>query len=158
MFRCQIRCCVMWTLDIRNSHQSNNSSFIWKAFTSENKETLPWKRCGKVIFRNTSQINYRQRSRVQCKSPRRALPCKSDGGARHKISRTPLRYQNLVLWACPKFISTPERYQFYNNKFWHCKFNSNKDNFLTLSSEGLFESIFINLYPNKAYQLWQQAV
>ena len=29
------------------------------------------------------------------------LPYKSDGGARQKISRTPLiGYQNLVLWAC----------------------------------------------------------
>ena len=27
----------------------------------------------------------------------------SDGGARRK------GYQNLVLWACPKFISTPNR-------------------------------------------------
>ena len=31
-------------------------------------------------------------------------------------------------------------------------FNSNKDNFRTLSSQGLFESIVINLYPNKAFQ------
>ena len=29
------------------------------------------------------------------------LPYKSDGGARQKISRTPLKgYQNLVLWSC----------------------------------------------------------
>ena len=32
-----------------------------------------------------------------------------------------------------------------------------KSNFRTLSSQGLFESIVINLYPNKAYQLWQQS-
>ena len=34
---------------------------------------------------------------------------------------TPKRYENLVLWLCPKFISTPKRYQFNNNKLynWH---------------------------------------
>ena len=32
-----------------------------------------------------------------------------------------------------------------------------KSNFRTLSSQGLVESIVINLYPNKAYQLWQQS-
>ena len=33
-----------------------------------------------------------------------------------KFENTPKRYQNLVLWVCPKFISTPKRYQFNNNK------------------------------------------
>ena len=42
----------------------------------------------------------------------------SDGGARRKISRTPEGYQNLVLWASPKFISTPKRYQINNNKLY----------------------------------------
>ena len=32
------------------------------------------------------------------------------------VENTPKRYQNLVLWACPKFISTPKRYQINNNK------------------------------------------
>ena len=53
------------------------------------------------------------------------LPYKSDGGARRKISRTPIKAtSNLVFRACPKFISTPKRYQFNNNKLynWHCKF------------------------------------
>ena len=56
-------------------------------------------------------------------------------------------YQNLVLRACSKFISTPKRYQFNNNNLynWHCKIDSNKDNFRTLSSQGLFENIVINL-------------
>ena len=31
------------------------------------------------------------------------------------VENTPKRYQNLVLWACPKFISTPKRYQIINN-------------------------------------------
>ena len=35
----------------------------------------------------------------------------------------PKRYQNLVLSACPKSISTPKMYQFNNNKLynWHYK-------------------------------------
>ena len=34
------------------------------------------------------------------------------------FENTPKRYQNLVLWACTKFISTPKRYQFNNNKLY----------------------------------------
>ena len=32
------------------------------------------------------------------------------------VENTPRRYQNLVLWACPKFISTPKRYQINDGK------------------------------------------
>ena len=37
------------------------------------------------------------------------------------FENTPRRYQNLVLWVCPKFISAPKRYQFNINKLynWH---------------------------------------
>ena len=45
-------------------------------------------------------------------------------------------------------ISTPKRYQFNNSKIYitgTANFNSDKDNFRTLSSQGLFESIVINL-------------
>ena len=55
----------------------------------------------------------------------RVLPYKSDRSARRKFDNTPKRHQNLVLWACPKLISTPKRYQFINYKSvynWHCKF------------------------------------
>ena len=31
------------------------------------------------------------------------------------VENTPKRYQNLVLWACPKFILTPKRFQINNN-------------------------------------------
>ena len=51
-------------------------------------------------------------------------PYKSDERARRKnFHNTPKRYRNLVLWTCSKFISTPKRYQFNNNKvyIWHCK-------------------------------------
>ena len=69
------------------------------------------------------------------------LPYKSDRGARGKnFKNTPKMYENLVLRACSKFISTPNRYQFNNNNLynWHCKINSNKNNFRTLSSHGVF--------------------
>ena len=38
-----------------------------------------------------------------------APPKKGAGGVwgKNHESNTPKRYQNLVLWACPKFISTP---------------------------------------------------
>ena len=58
------------------------------------------------------------------------LPYKSDGGTRWKISRTPLNGTN----------STTTNYITGT-----ANFNSNKDNFRTLSSQGLFESIVINL-------------
>ena len=33
----------------------------------------------------------------------------------------------------------------------HCRINSNKNNFRTLSSQGVFESIVINLYRNQSF-------
>ena len=49
----------------------------------------------------------------------------------------------------------PKRYQLNNNKLynWHRNFNSDKDKFRTLFSQGFYESIVINLYPNKASTL-----
>ena len=44
-------------------------------------------------------------------------PIKVSGCTSENFGNTPKRYQNLVLWARPKFISTPKRYQFNNNKF-----------------------------------------
>ena len=40
------------------------------------------------------------------------------GCSSENFENTPKRYQNLVLWACTKFISTPKRYQFNNNKLY----------------------------------------
>ena len=37
-------------------------------------------------------------------------PIKVTGVLVRNFENTPERYQNLVLWACPKFISTPKRY------------------------------------------------
>ena len=58
---------------------------------------------------------------------------KSYRGARRKIrEHQTKRYQNLVLWACPKFIAILKRYHFNNNKFITGAANFNhgrKDNF-----------------------------
>ena len=42
------------------------------------------------------------------------------------FENTPKRHQNLVLWAYPKFISTPKRYQneFNNNKLYNVSVKS----------------------------------
>ena len=72
------------------------------------------------------------------------------GCSSENFENTPKRYQNLVLWACPNFISTPKSYQFNNNKLynWHWNLKSNKDNFRTLLLKNFFESIVNSLYPN----------
>ena len=59
-------------------------------------------------------------------------------------------YQNLVSWACPKFIFTPKSYQFNNNNIKLALQISigNKSNFQTLSSQGLFETIPQIYTPN----------
>ena len=63
---------------------------------------------------------------------------KSDGVARRKIfNNTSKRYQNLVFRACP-------------NSFPPLRGTN------STTKQGLFESIVINLYPNKAYYLWKQ--
>ena len=51
-------------------------------------------------------------------------PSKMTGLLVGNFENTPKRYQKLVLWACPEFISTPKRYQSNNDKLynWHCTF------------------------------------
>ena len=56
-------------------------------------------------------------------STKMVLSYKSDGGCSYEnFENTPKRYQSLVLWVCPKFISTSKRYQFNNNKSNDCHF------------------------------------
>ena len=88
------------------------------------------------------------------------LPYKSDGGARRKISRTPLQGTRILFYGRVPNSSPPLRgtnSTTTNNIIGTANFNNNKDNFRKLSSQGLFESIVINVYPYKAYQLWQQS-
>ena len=83
--------------------------------------------------------------------PRGVLPYKSGGVALRKIS-------NLVLWAChlvtnsfPPLRGTNSTTTNYITGTANC--NSNKDNFRTLSSQGRFERIVINLCPNQSFSV-----
>ena len=89
--------------------------------------------------------------------PRGVLPYKSGGGALQKISRTPLNgYQNLVLLACQLVTNSFSPLRGTNSTTTNyitgtANFNSNKDNFRTLSSQGRFENIVINLCPIQSF-------
>ena len=48
-------------------------------------------------------------------TPGEYSPINVTGCSSENFENTPKRYQNLVLWACPKFISTLKWYQFNNN-------------------------------------------
>ena len=87
-------------------------------------------------------------------------PYKSDGDARRKISRTPLKGTRILSYGrvpnlFPLLRGTNSTTTNYITGA--ANFNKSKDNYQTLSSRGLFESIVINIYPNKAYQFWQQS-
>ena len=66
---------------------------------------------------------------------------KVTGCSSENFENTPKRYQNFVLWACPKFISTPKRYQFISLALQILIVLK-----ITFSSQGRF---VINRYPNK---------
>ena len=86
------------------------------------------------------------------------LPYESDEGARRKISRTPLKGTRILFYG-----RVPNSFALLrgtNSKTANyvtgtANYNSNKDNFWTLSSQGLFESIVIKLYPN--HHKWYQS-
>ena len=76
------------------------------------------------------------------------LSYKRDGGARRKISTTPLKGTRILFYgrvpnSFPPLRGTNSTTTNYITGT--ANFNSNKDNFRTLSSQGLFESIVINL-------------
>ena len=85
------------------------------------------------------------------------LPC-------GKVSRTPLKGTRILFYGCVPNSFPPLRgtnSTTTNYITGTANVNSNKDNFQTLSSQGLFESIVINVYPNKAYhfnRIWQQSI
>ena len=92
--------------------------------------------------------------------PQGVLPHKSDGGSRRKILRTTLKGTRNLLYGRVPNSFPPLRGTNSTTKNYvtdTANFNSNKDNFRTLSCQGLFQSVVINLYPNKAYKLWQQS-
>ena len=71
--------------------------------------------------------------------PREVLPYKCEEGIHREISRTPLKGTRILFYGRVPNSFPPLRGGTAN-------FNSNKDNFRTLSSQGPFESIVINLY------------
>ena len=85
--------------------------------------------------------------------PQGVLPGKSDGDSRRKFLRTPLKgIRNLFQYgrvpnSLPPLRGTNSTTTNYITGT--ANFNCNKDNFRTLSCQGLFESIVINLNPNQ---------
>jgi len=82
------------------------------------------------------------------------LPYKSDRGACWKVSRTPQKGTRILFYgrvpnSFPPLTGIRTTTKKYTTST--ANFNSNKDNFRTLSSRGLFESIVINLYPNQSF-------
>ena len=82
------------------------------------------------------------------------LSYKSDGGARRKISRTPLKGTIVLFYGCVPNSLPPLRGT--NSTTTHdttgtANFNSNKDDFGAFSSQERFESIVINFYPNQSF-------
>ena len=85
---------------------------------------------------------------------RGVLPYKSEGGARRKISRTTLKGIRVLFYGRVQNSFPPLRRTNSTTTIYvtgSVNFNSNEDNFGKLSSQGLFENIVINLYPNKPY-------
>ena len=76
---------------------------------------------------------------------------KSDGAARRRISRTPLKGTRILFYGRVPNSFPPLSNNNKLNITGTANFNSNKDNFRTLSSQGLFETIVINLYPNQSF-------
>ena len=82
----------------------------------------------------------------------RVLPYKRDGGARRKISITPLKGTRILFYGRVPNSFTPLRgtnSTTTNVITGTANFNSNKDNFRTLSSSS--ESIVMNRYPNQSF-------
>ena len=82
-------------------------------------------------------------------APRGVLPYKCEEGAHREISRKSLKGTRILFYGrvpnlFPSLRGTNSIST--NHITGTVNFNSNKDNFRTLSSQGLFESIVINLY------------
>ena len=87
--------------------------------------------------------------------PHGVLPHKSDGGSRRKILRTLLKRNRNLFYGCVPNSFPPLRGTNSTTTNYITALQIN--NFRTLSCQGLFQSVVINLYPNKAYQFWQQS-
>ena len=79
------------------------------------------------------------------------LAYKSDGGARRKISKTSLKSTRILFYGRGANLFPTLRGTANFTANYTANFNSDNDNVQQLSSQELFESIVINLYPNKVY-------
>ena len=79
------------------------------------------------------------------------LAYKSDGGARRKISKTSLKSTKILFYGRVANLFPTLRGTANVTANYTANFNSVNDNIQQLSSQELFESIVINLYPNKVY-------
>ena len=84
------------------------------------------------------------------------LAYKSDRGARRKFLRTLLKGTRILFYgrvpnSFPLLRGTNSTTTNYITGA--ANFNSKKDNFRTVSSQGLFENIVINLYPNQSFKV-----
>ena len=84
------------------------------------------------------------------------LAYKSDGSARRKFSRTPLKGTRILFYGrVPNSFTLLRGTNSTTTNYitGAANFNSKKDNFRTVSSQGLFENIVINLYPNQSFKV-----
>ena len=82
-------------------------------------------------------------------TPRGVLPYKFEEGAHREISRTPLKGTRILFYGRAPNSFPPLRGTnsiTKNHITGTANFNTYNDNFRTLSSQGRFESIVINLY------------
>ena len=116
---------------------------------------LNWFSASRVNYHLWKVILLSYLARKVTQFPRRVLPYKSGGVALRKISRP---YQNLVSWACHLVTNSFPPLRGTNSTTTNyitgtANFRSNKDNFRTLSSQGRFESLVINLCPNQSFSV-----
>ena len=108
------------------------------------------------VWNNLAPSRYKSLERLQTRpgeggGGEGVLPYKSDGGAGRKISKTTLNGTRILFCGrVPIHFHPPLRGT--NSTTTNCitgtaNFNSDKDSFWTLFSQGLFESIFIHQEP-----------
>ena len=99
------------------------------------------------LFHNTEYLKLE----VRIKLGGGVLGYKSDGGACRKISKTSLKSTRILFYGRVANLFPTLRGTANFTANYTANFNSDNDNVQQLSSQELFESIVINLYPNKVY-------
>ena len=102
------------------------------------------------LFHNTEYLKLEVRTKLG-RGEGGGLASKSDGGARRKISKTSLKSTRILFYGRVANLFPTLRGTANFTVNYTANFNSDTDNVQQLSSQELFESIVINLYPNKVY-------